>query len=107
MPMSPRVAAPLLDLKVIIAILKVTKHLHTVHNISLLFELTTGDKKILAWFRNYLVLVLRDGKVSRETGTVSKSNTVTIYDVRNKVCDYLFFKKILIINLFSFCFLNV
>jgi hypothetical protein len=44
-----------------------------------------GDKKILQCFRDYLVIVGREGP--REAGaaaSVSRINTVTVYDTKNK-----------------------
>jgi vacuolar protein sorting-associated protein 11 len=50
-----------------------------------------GEKKMLAWFRNYLVIVGREGKraggggaTSGASSASSKIHSVTIYDTRNK-----------------------
>jgi len=52
---------------------------------SLIFQ---GQKKMLAWFRGYLIVVEKDTKAtnmpSATASQISKMNNVTIYDLKNK-----------------------
>ena len=40
-----------------------------------------GDKSMLAWFNQYLIIV---GRENKRAESVSRVNTVTVYDTRNK-----------------------
>eukprot|EP00732_Lithocolla_globosa_P001976 Lithocolla_globosa_v1_NODE_1146_length_2839_cov_36.775503.p1 type:complete len:487 gc:universal NODE_1146_length_2839_cov_36.775503:1283-2743(+) len=46
-----------------------------------------GEKKLLAWFRSYLIIVSRDAKMlttSLAPKNMDKMNSITIYDLKNK-----------------------